>query len=351
MDGRALKTKNLESEIFTAPIVADDLERMWRTRRAAIRTIAQQIAAREPRNIVFFGSGGSAAALYTGYYTMLHYSSLPSSYLLSPEIVSARPAVLDESAVAVGASYSGKTVDTMAAKHFLQERGVPILAITRKPDAELANRAAWSLTYDSRTLYSSPAYLTMMLVVELCRARGECSKEVKSLEQALSSFPALMKSIAESSRQLAEHNAPELDSQKILVLAGGGSYALGYMMAFDMFGEYLKQYCSFINYGEFRHGPLEIVRPGEPTMMFLLGNDGSRPFGEATLNFGRRNGARVVVFDGAQLAPGAHPMFDALVLYLSQLWLLYYMGCRRGMDLNHYNYMHVTRYAEGDTFY
>lgn len=351
MDQQDLIQKNLEAEIFTVPIVADELQRMWETRREQVRHIAREMAANKPTNIVFFGSGGSACALYSGYYSVRRYCSIPASYLISPEIVAARPAILDQNAVAIGASYSGKTVDTMAAKQCLQQRGVPMLAITRKPDAELAAGAAWSLTYESRALFSSPAFLTMLLTVELCRARSEWSPEVESFEQALSSLPILLRDIAESSRQLAERNAPELDARNIMVLAGGGSYSLGYMMAYDMFGEYLKQHCSFIHYGEFRHGPLEIVRPGEPTMMILLGNDGSRHFGETTLNFAQKHKARVVVFDAAELAPGAHPMVDPFVLYLSQLWLLYHMACRRRLDLDHYSYMHVVPYAERDTFY
>lgn len=353
MEKAKLEAINLQSEIFTAPIIADELDRMWKTRRQAVVYIAQEIAMRKPRAVVFFGSGGSAAALYSGYYSMLRYSTLPVSYLLSPELVGTKPALLNQSAVAIGASYSGKTVDTMAAKKFLQRQQVPIVTVTRAADAELAKGATWSLTYDSRALFSSPAFLTMLLALELCRVLGEWSDELEAMQQALASFPALCRQIAEASRKLAEQKAAELDEEKtkIMILAGGGAYALGYMMAFDMFGEYLKQFTAFINYGEFRHGPLEIVNQDEPTLMCLLGNDGLRPFGEATVNFGRKNGARTVIFDAAELAPGAHPMVDALVLYQSQLWLLYYIACQRNIDLNHYLYMHVTPYAQDDTYY
>jgi fructoselysine-6-P-deglycase FrlB-like protein len=342
---------NLEAEIFTAPIVAGEIERMWNTRREAVRAIAQEIAARKPRSVLWFGSGGSAAALYSGYYAMLRCSTLPANYIISPELTGLDPAGLDRDVVAIGASYSGKTVDTLAARRLLDRRGVPQLAITRKPEAELARGAAWNLTYDSRALYSSPAWLSMLLVVELERARGNASEAVETLGRALEGVPGLLVAISEASRETARRNASELDDGKLLVLAGGAACALGYMMAFDMFGEYLKRYCAFLNYGEFRHGPLEIVGQGEPLMMFLMGNDGTRPYAEATLAFARKHGARTVVFDAAELSPGAHPALDALVLYLSQLWLLYFMAERRGLDLDHYDYMHVVPYTDADTFY
>ena len=346
-----LRETNLNAEIFSAPVVADELSRLWREKRPAIQNIAQEIAARDPRNIVFFGSGGSSSALYSGYWAGLHYLKLPLHYLLAPDIVSAQPATLDERSIAIGASYSGKTVDTVAAKKWISGRGTPQFAITRYADAELAKGATWSMTYESIALYSSPAYLVMMLVVELARARGEWSKELEDFETALEQLPALLKGIGESSRQMAERLAPELDSGKLVVLSGGSAYTLGYMMAYDMFGKFLKEHCAYIHYGEFRHGPLEIVRPGEPTMLFLTGNDASRPFAEAGIQFANANGAKTVVFDGRELAPGAHPMFDALVLYQSQLWLLYYMACRRNIDLNNYKYMHVVPYAAGDTYF
>jgi fructoselysine-6-P-deglycase FrlB-like protein len=160
-----------------------------------------------------------------------------------------------------------------------------------------------------------------------------------------------LRNIAEPSRQMAERLAPELDSGKLLVLSAGSSYTLGHMMAYDMFGEFLKEYSAYIHTGEFRHGPLEIVRPGQPTMLFLTGNDGSRRFADAAIQFGRGNGAKTVVFDGKELAPDAHPLFDALVLYQSQLWLLYYMACRRGVDLENYKYMHVVPFAADDTYF
>jgi fructoselysine-6-P-deglycase FrlB-like protein len=348
---QSLVEKNLKAEIFSAPVVADEIARMWSEKRSAVRQIAKEIAARNPKSIVFFGSGGSSAALYSGYWAALHFLKLPVNYLLGPDILSVTPAGLDKDTVAIGASYSGKTVDTVRTKDFLLKKGVPIFAITRRPDAEVAKGATWTLTYESIALYTSPAFLTMLLVVELARERGEGSQELDEFEKALEALPQLLHSISEPSRKMAETLAPDLDSGKLLVLSGGAAYTLGYMMAYDMFGEFLKEYCAYIHYGEFRHGPLEIVRPGEPTMLFLLGNDGSRPFAEAAIQFSKGNGAKTVVFDGKELAPGAHPLFDALILYQAQLWLLYYMACRRNVDLDNYKYMHVVPFAAGDTYF
>ena len=173
-----LAAKNLKAEIFSAPVVADELARMWSEKRAGIQHVAREIHARNPRNIVFFGSGGSAAALYSGYWAALHYLKLPVHYILAPDIIAARPGILDEHSVAIGASYSGKTVDTIQAKGVVLQRGAPLFAITRRPDGELAKGATWWITYESIALYSSPAYLTMMLAVELARLRGEASPEL-----------------------------------------------------------------------------------------------------------------------------------------------------------------------------
>lgn len=305
IQSQTLDEKNLNAEIFSAPVIAAELERMWTEKRAAVRQIAGEIASLKPRNIVFFGSGGSSAAPYIGYWAALHYLKLPVNYRLGPDLVSAQPAVLDSGCVAIGASYSGKTIDTIRAKDYLVRHNVPVFAITRRPDALLAKDARWSVTYESIALYSSPAFLVMLLVVELARARGEWSAELQSL-------PGLLAGISESSRAMAERLAPQLDSGKLLVLSGGSAYTLGYMMAYDMFGEFLKEYSAYIHYGEFRHGPLEIVRPGEPVMLFLMGNDASRPFAEEGIAFASGNGAKVVVFDCKELAPHAHPVFDAL---------------------------------------
>jgi fructoselysine 6-phosphate deglycase len=346
-----LTKKNLQAEIFSAPVVAGELDRMWHEKRAALQEVAREIHARKPRNLIFFGSGGSAAALYSGYWAALHYVKLPVHYLLAPDIVAASPAILDRDCVAIGASYSGKTVDTIQAKGVVLRQGAPLFAITRRADAELARQATWSITYESIALYSSPAYLTMMLAVELARLRGEASAELDQFEEALQGLPALLRRIDEPSRELARDLAEALEGGKLDVLAAGAAYALGHMMAYDMFGEFLKDHCAFIHAGEFRHGPLETVRHGEPTMLFLMGNDPSRRFSQAGISFGKANGARVVVFDAAELDRTAHPMLDALVLYISQLWLLYYRATMRGIDLENYKYMHIVPFAAGDTYF
>ena len=58
----------------------------------------------------------------------------------------------------------------------------------------------------------------------------------------------MLREIAEPSRKMAERLAPELDSGKLLVLSAGASYTLGHMMAYDMFGEFLKEYCRLHSY-------------------------------------------------------------------------------------------------------
>src|SRR5437868_5475134 len=127
----ALEEKNLKAEIFSAPVVADELARMWSEKRASIRQVAKEIVARKPRSIVFTASGGSAAALYSGYWAALQYLKVPVNYLLGPDILSTHPAALDEHCVAITASYSGKTMDTVRTKELLLKQGVPIFAITR----------------------------------------------------------------------------------------------------------------------------------------------------------------------------------------------------------------------------
>jgi fructoselysine-6-P-deglycase FrlB-like protein len=346
-----LAQTNLKAEIFSAPIVADELERMGKEKHAQLVEIAKEIHKRKPASILYFGSGGSSSALFSGYWAALSLIKQPVNYLLAPDIIASSPAILDENCVAIGASYSGKTVDTMRAQRWLLERKVPLFSITRRPEAELAKGATWSMTYESVALYSSPAYLTMQLAVELARLRNEWTPELDKFEASLHALPHLLRRTYEASRQMAEAKAAELDEGALVVLSGGAATMLGYMFAYDMFGEFLKRHAAFIHAGEFRHGPLEIIREGEPTMLFVIGNDRSRIFAEAGAKFSKGNGARVVTFDGRELAPEAHPLLDALLLYNSQLWLLYYMACRKNIDLDHYKYMHQVAYAEGDTYF
>ncbi len=346
-----LAEKNLMAEIFSAPVVADELERMGKEKQAQVVEIAQEIHQRKPSTILYFGSGGSSSSLFSGYWAALSLLKQPVNYLLAPDIIASSPAIFDQNCVAIGASYSGKTVDTMRAKRWLLEHKVPLFSITRRPDAELAKGATWSMTYESIALYSSPAYLTMRLAIELARLRDEWSQELEKFEASLEALPGLLRRTYEASRQMAEARAAELDEGKLVVLSGGAATMLGYMFAYDMFGEFLKRHAAFIHAGEFRHGPLEIIRKGEPTMLFVIGNDRSRLFAESGVKFSKGNGARVVTFDARELAPEAHPLLDALLMYNSQLWLLYYMACRKNLDLDDYKYMHQVPYADDDTYF
>lgn len=346
----ALLEANKRTEIFSAPIAPAEIGKTLAGNADILRSIARDLYQRGVRELVLVSSGASWAALYAGHYHLRTTSRLRSTLLFGPELVADGPAWAQAPGVAaVLASYSGKTADTVAASRWLGEVGVPRLAITREAGGPLAEECEFSLTYGSQCLYTSAMANLLWLLAELQLLSGE-TEAGREMQAALERLPEQMQSVLESSEAQALAALEQVrDDRPFYVLGDGATWGHAYQFGYTNLMEYARVDAACLRSCEWRHGPLEVLFR-RPAVLLFLGEDRSRPYGEATRDYCRRRGAKTVAFDVRDYfsAPAALAPF---VLHAVTQYFLLHLCTYLGINMDEYLEMHVHPYIEGETYF
>ncbi len=346
----SLLQENKKTEIFSALIAPEEIDKTLAANQAELRRIAQELQAREPRTLLLVSSGASWAALYAGYHHLRTSSRLPSALMYGPELVADRPAWAREpGTVAVLASYSGMTADTVQACGMLGEWGVPRLAITRNGRGPLAQACEYSVAYHSVCLYTSAMANLLWLLAELQELSGE-TQAAREMKTALDKLPDQMRAVLDKSEALAVAALDQVKGESLFyVLGDGATWGHAYQFGYTNLMEYARVDAACVRTCEWRHGPLEILFR-RPTVLMFVGDDGSRPYAEATRDYCRKRGAKTIAFDVRDYFP-THPSLAPFVLHGVTQYLLLHLSTHHGINMDDYLEMHVRPYIAGETYF
>lgn len=335
-----------EKEIISAHINAAETEKIYKNQKNEILELAQQIHKKNYKRILFTACGASYSMLFSGAYLLNTYSNLDAYIYQCPELICQKPVKFSKDTFAIAASYSGKTEDTINAMDYLNEQNIPNMAIVKDPVSSIGEKAQKTLSYNSKSLYIAPLFQLYILLIELMRLRGECP-QAKIILNDLERIPEIITNVNATCRKNAQELAEKYSNENLVYILGSGPlYGLAYQIALTTLTEYLKMDSSVINPVEFRHGPLEMVGKDRPTLAFLLGNDKSRIYGERTLNFCRKYGAKTFYWDVEDYKPSIHPDLSPFIIHTATQWYLLYCSIIKNFNLDNYLYMHKVPYYE-----
>lgn len=321
------------SDYFTAPRLADDLDRLLAEQGGACDAVADDASAGLER-LYLVGSGGSYADVLGVKYTLDGLLATPVEAVASYELLWREPRGLDERALAAFVSLSGETEDTVAALRYARSRKARTLAVVRDADSTLAREADAAIAFDSAACYEAPVALLLLVGCRLAEQQG--GREADTLRTSLRTVPAILRQILPVEEAAAAAKAEEfLHATHMAVVGAGPLSSLAYKVALTVLMENVRIAGSWWDASEFRHGPAEALERIRPDMMFLLGTDASREMTERTLAFCEEHGARTLVYDAAQHAPSLHPQLTGLVLNALTQCFVVHSAVRRGiLDLD-----------------
>lgn len=318
-----------QSELFTAPILERDTARFLADHGERVRELARRDRHSGVRHVFFVGSGGSWANMYSGAYLMRRFTAIPSDAMLSYQLVWEAPRALGPGAVAIFASYSGGTEDTLAALRFAKEKGARTIALVRRADTPIGREADECIAYESTDLYGMPLAAVYLYALEHAHADGW--QPALDVLAALNELPPRLGEAYRGSEAAGEVLARDLLSSQVLYCIGAGPlYGLAYKFALTVFMENIRVHGSVIESSEFRHGPAEMLERQRADMFFLLGTDESRSMTERAMVVARDNGARVIPLDIRDY-PGVHPLLAPFVLIIPLQWFVVYSALLRGI--------------------
>ena len=319
-----------QSDLFTAPRLAADLDRFLTSHGEQLRELTREARAAGVQTAFFVGSGGSWASMYSGKYLCDRLTTLASDVILSYELIWRTPRRLGPNSIVFIASWSGGTEDTLAALRHAKAAGARTVALVRSADSPIGREADVCIAYESTALYALPMAAVTLFALEWARLEGNGAAD--EIAQGMQSLPELIDGSYRRDQARGEALAREYLPSQILYCVGGGPlYGLAYKFALTVFMENIRTHGSIIESAEFRHGPAEMLERQRPDMAFLLGTDESRTLTERSLEVARTRGASTFVFDAADY-PGLHPLLAPFVLKVPLQWFVVYSALLRGID-------------------
>jgi fructoselysine-6-P-deglycase FrlB-like protein len=334
------------SEFFTSPVLARDLGHLLGTDGEHVRELARRAWHDQTRQVLFVGSGGSWANMYSGQYLTQRFTSIPARAVTGYDLVFQDSPSVDDHALVFLTSYSGETEDILAALEFVQARGARTIAITRSGENTLAQAADDAITYNSIALYACPLAVIYLFATELGRLAGH--RAAGDLQARLFELPPRLDEVYHQTEGRARDLAQTYKDETLFYVLGAGPlYGLAYKFALTVFMENLQVHGSIIDSSEFRHGPCEMLARQHPAMVFLVGTDETHDMTLRVLQFVAAQGARPIVYDMADY-PDIHPLLSPFVFLVPLEWFTVYSAVQRGIfDLDSRVYMGKGILAQG----
>ena len=329
MNVEAYIEKAIDSTLFTAPVLGQDLERFLKDKGELIKGLAKQALDEGVQHIYWVGAGNSRVNLLSGKELMDRFADFPSDCYTSYEFVWRDPERLNEKAWVFLASFSGATEDTVEALRHANARGAKTIALVDKKDSLMGKEADLTIDYGSKALYIMPLAVAYLFSLELAHLQG--SQKVQKILDELYELPALLTKQFSSEKDKAKKLAEQfLDQDLIYTLGSGPLYGLAYKFGLTVFMENMRVNGSFMDATEFRHGPAEMFGREKPAFVILLGTDESRPLTARVAQLVKSQQAPLITFD-MQDYPDVHPLLAPFVLMIPMQWFAVYSSIMRGI--------------------
>jgi glucosamine--fructose-6-phosphate aminotransferase (isomerizing) len=279
---------------------------------AAVGDIRRAIDSGRVRHVILTGMGGS---LHSAYGTWLRLSQglpVPVSLWDTSELIQQAPGLLREGTMIVAVSQSGESVELVRMAEMDQASDIRV-GVTNTRDNSLSRWAKLKLatevgpeqTVSTKTYTAGMVALHMFERILLGRRNGleaDIAGLADAIETALPVFQAGVADVLD----FIGHETP------IAFIGRGASYASAVMAAL-VTAEAAKAHTMALTGGQFRHGPLELVRENFRAVMFM-GDDGTRALNRKTAADIAGFGGRCLVIEPEDAGTPASPNIRTLRL-------------------------------------
>lgn len=268
--------------------------------RPQIEELARLVVAKEPSTLFLVGSGGSYAAMWPYELLMTTRSTLPTRSAIAGQLVLTGDRHLTSDAVAVLASLSGTTAETVAAAEYCRERGVTTIGMTGDADSPLAQVVDHVLVNpaDDETASESYDIQLTLLVAAVLHRRGELDAYPR-LAAAMDGIEPVLRAVQEQADPVAAAFARRHAETEYHMLVGAGNlWGFAYNYSMCILEEMQWLHTTRVHGAEFFHGSLELVEK-DTSLLLFLGEDESRPLMERVRRFAETYSDEVTVLDTA----------------------------------------------------
>jgi glucosamine--fructose-6-phosphate aminotransferase (isomerizing) len=265
---------------------------------AALAQVHADLDAGRFDRVILTGMGGSLHGAHPAHLALSRALSIPVLLWESGELTQQAPDTVTPRTLLIAISQSGESGEVRRLTE-AATRPACVISITngadnalaRWADIAVATHAGPERTASTKT-YTAGLAAAHLVVAHLTGKAQGAANDVRALSRTVAELIRRMAAEAEAAARHLGHTAP------LTVIGRGESYASAAMAAL-LTEEAAKLPCEALTGGQFRHGPLELVRDGFRAVVYL-GEGAARPLTEALAG-------RIAALGGRVVAIGTNP--------------------------------------------
>jgi glucosamine--fructose-6-phosphate aminotransferase (isomerizing) len=283
------------ARLATDPTTLDDI---------ALQEVAARLRDGDFDRVLLTGMGSSLHGLYPTYLQLSQSLAVPICHVDCAELVQQVPEMVSRRSLMIAVSQSGESGELVQLTKLPGLRPAVAIAVTNGRQNTLSNWADIRIASEAgpEATVSSKSYTGGLACLHLLSAslRGGMPQARAALASAAT---ACQDMLADWEPRFAEV-AGFLDPKAPLVFIGRGRSLASAQTAALLTQEAAKLPCTALSGGQFRHGPIELVRPGFQLVAFL-GDLKTRDIDMALIEKVTGLGGKVVAVAPASAAPPA----------------------------------------------
>jgi glutamine---fructose-6-phosphate transaminase (isomerizing) len=334
MDSDVSDTKTqMAAESREAP---EALRRQARSLVTPIAELAARLRARPPQVVLTCARGSSAHAATFGKHLIERHIGIPVS-AVAPNIASLyRQSLSIAGQLYITVSQAGRSVDIIESAAMARAAGAITVAIVNDPSSPLAEASEIVLPIEAQAELSVAATKTFVASLAVLLRLAAAWKDDAALRDGLDRLPDRLASASGLDWSAAARALSQASST--ITIGRGPTLAIAREAALK-----LKETCGVhaeaFSGAEFQHGPLSLIEPDYPVLMFVPGDASTAGSSELAADLAAK-GARVFAtapLDGAVALPALepdHPDIDPVCLIQSFYQLAIRVADRRGRDVD-----------------
>ena len=314
-----------------------------------LREVSSQLLEGDFDRVLLTGMGGSLHGSYPLYLQLTQSLPIPVCLIDSSELVQQMPDMISRRSLMIAVSQSGQSGEIVELTKLPGTRPAVAISVTNQAQNSLANWADIRLASMAgpEMTVSSKSYTGGLACLHLLGAalRGGLPQAGKELMQAADACGQMLGDWQPGLSRVAQF----LDAQVPLIFVGRGKSFGSAQTAALLTQEAAKLHCTALSGGQFRHGPIELVRAGFQMVIFL-GDLKTRDIDTALIEKVTSLGGKVVAVAPAASAPAEaaglrvftypdvalplNPLMEAIFVQLLQIPLAEARGFVAGDFLN-----------------
>ncbi len=272
----------------------------------ALTRVRADLGAGRFDRVILTGMGGSLHGAHPGHLTLTRSLSVPVLLWESGELTQQAPRAVTARTLLIAISQSGESGEVRRLTE-AASRPACVISITNAPDNALARWADIAVATNagpertaSTKTYTAGVAAAHLVVAYLTGDGKAAAADVQALSRQVADLLERLPAEAEAAARHLGHTAP------LTFIGRGDSYGSAAMAAL-LTEEAAKLPCEALTGGQFRHGPLELVREGFRAVVYP-GEGAARPLTEPLVGRITALGGRVVTI-GTTPAPASATVY------------------------------------------